>query len=179
MTTIPANEHGKVHVFQLSDALAGEIAQLDSLASLAATLNALIVQPDDVQIVSETTLHDLGLAQFLMLGHGISEADIGPDMDRLNALTGSFAIIRSGAFGGAEVTIPQNAEATWVATFTEGGAAAAPLTPLTSDATKGHLPPADPPTKKPKSDARIGGMVATIALLLMGLLVCLMIWVGS
>lgn len=177
--TIPANDYGKVHVFQLDYQLEMEIGHMGDYDRLARALGTPITEPRDVQIVSEAALHDLGLAQFLMMGHGIAEADIAPDMERLNALKGSFAIIRSGAFGGAAVTVPDGSEATWIATYTEERGTAAPLTPLTSDNSKGTATPSDTAAKKPKSDARIGGMVATVALLLMGLLVWLMIWIGS
>jgi hypothetical protein len=113
------------------------------------------------------------------MGHGIAEADIGPAATMLNALKGNVAIIRSGAFGPDAVTFPDINDVKWIATFDEQGAAPAPMTPLSSDAAKGTIETAEPPAKKPKSDARIGGMVATVVLLLMGLLVWLMIWIAS
>ena len=174
-----ANEFGKVRVFQLAYQLETEIGQAEDYARLETALGAKIIKPDDVQIVSEAALHDLGLAQFLMMGHGIAETDIAPATTMLNSLKGSFAIIRSGAFGPDAVTFPDSGEAKWIATFDEQGAAPAPMTPLTSEAAKGTVEATDTPAKKPKSDARIGGMVATVALLLMGLLVWLMIWIAS
>lgn len=177
--TKPAHEFGKVRVFQLAYQLETETGHAVDYTRLEKALGAKIVKPDDVQIVSEAALHDLGLAQFLMMGHGIAEADIAPSTAMLNALRGSIAIIRSGAFGPDAVTFPDTAEATWIATFTEQGAAPTPITALTSEAAKGTIEGATPPAKKPKSDARIGGMIATVALLLMGLLVWLMIWIAS
>jgi hypothetical protein len=170
--TIAPNEHGQVRVFhQESTADHASI-----FALLEDSLGAKIIVDRDVQIASDATLRDLGLAQFLMMGYGISEADIAPQMDMLNNLTGSFAIIRSGAFGPNGVTLKTDGDAKLVATYHEEGASPVPLTPLTSDSAEGSL---TPKTKAPKSDARIGGMVATVVLLLMGLLVWLMIWIGG
>lgn len=174
--TIAPHEYGKVRVFQLAYQLDSEIAPKDDYDRLGQALGAKIVTEKDVQIVHETALHDLGLAQFLMLGYGITEAEIAPQMDMLNSLKGSFAIIRSGAFGDQGATLNTNGDAKLVATFTEEGAAPPALTPLTSDSSQGTL---TPPTKAPKSDARIGGMVATVVLLLMGIFVWLMIWIGG
>lgn len=173
---IPANDHGKVYVFQLAYPLKAEVGQIADYARLEAAIGAKITNPADVQIVSEDALHDLGLAQFLMMGHGISETAIAPKRKMLNALKGSFAIVRSGAFGGAAVTLSDTNDAKLIATFTERTASAASLIPLTSDGTQGIL---TPQTKAPKSDARIGGMIATIVLILLGLLVWLMIWIGG
>jgi len=130
-TQITANEHGKVRVFQLSATLASVLEQEETFASLASALGVSIADPDDVQIVADAVLRDLGLAQFLMMGYGIAEAEIGPEMEALNTLTGSSV--------------------------------ADPV----------------PPAKKPKSDARIGGMVATLALLVLFALVGLMIWIAG
>lgn len=171
------HEHGRVRVFQLDPILSGQLG--DTYDALADALNASITAPDDVQIVSAETLNDIGLAQFLMLGYGISQADMTPEMDQLNNLKGEFAIVRSGAFGEAGAVLRTDGAAKLVATFTEEGAAPPPMTPLTSDSSHGAITPPDAPAKKPKSDARIGGMVATAALIVMGLLVWLMILVGG
>jgi hypothetical protein len=176
--TITADDHGKVRIFQLDPKLAIEIGDTGNYDRLERALGTKIMNKEDVQIVAEMALNDLGLAQFLMMGHGIAEADIKPQMATLNALKGSVAIVRSGAFGGVAFTLRPDSEAKLIAAFTEEGAALAPLVPLTSEGSAGILAP-EAPAKKPKSDARIGGMVATVALLLMGLLVWLMIWIAS
>ena len=177
--TKTANEFGKVRVFQLAYQVETDTGRPNDYARLEAALGAKIVNQADVQIVSEDTLHDLGLAQFLMMGHGIAEADLAPSTTMLNALKGNFAIIRSGAFGPDPITFPDTGAAIWIATYNEQQATPAPMEPLTSDAAKGTIETVEAPTQKPKSDARIGGMVATVALLLMGLLVWLMIWIAS
>jgi hypothetical protein len=167
------HEHGRVRVFQIGGAL------FDNVPALEQALGATITAPNDVQFVSADMLHEIGLAQFLMLGYGITQTDMAPEMDRLNAIGGDFAIIRSGAFGEAGAVLQTDGAVTLVATFTEEGATPPSLTPLTSDSTQGVITPPETPAKKPKSDARIGGMVATVALILMGLLVWLMIWIGG
>jgi len=177
--TIAAHEHGKVRVFQLSAALASVLEKEETLDALGAALGLSINDPDDVQVVSEAELRDLGLAQFLMLGYGIAEADIAPEMATLNALSGSFAVIRSGAFGKAASTLRPSEDAALIATFSEDSGDPAPLTPLQADTATGAIPPAETNAKKPKSDARIGGMVATIALLVLFALVGLMIWIAG
>ena len=155
----------------------------DDLDDLKQALNAATPVPDSVV----RTAH-LALAQKNFADLQGSRDDARPmsnrptrgfwtgALDMLNTLTGSFAIIRSGAFGEDGATLQTDGEAKLVAKFSEEGAAPPTLTPLTSDSSDGTL---SPPTKAPKSDARIGGMVATVALLLMGLLVWLMIWIGS
>lgn len=172
---IPAHDHGLVRVFRVSPALQERLATTDDLGALEQALGVIIAKPQDVQLVAADTLSDVSLAQFLTMAYGVDAAAL---TDLQDILADTFVIIRSGAFGGVAVTLKDSSDAQLISTVAEDGPTAPALTPLTAETAKGTAPTGKPP-KKPKSDARIGGMVATVALLLMGILVWLMIWIGG
>jgi hypothetical protein len=84
--------------------------------------------------------------------------------------------VLSSAFGGFDATITPTAPLKWIGTYTEEGSSIK-FAPLPSDAAKGTV--GETPAKPPKSDARIGGMIAVYALIAMFALVGLIIWVGG
>ena len=124
-----------------------------------------------------TALRGLGLAPFLAMGYGVSSEDLAAAPGLQDATEDNFVVIRSGAFGGAAVRLTQSADAQLVATLAEEGATPPHLTSLKSKSAEGLI--TEPTTKPAKSDARIGGMVATVALLVLFALAGLMIWVAS
>ena len=174
---VARNEHGLIRVFRLSDSLAAAQAESGDFGPLESALGVIIAEPADVQIVSADSLRGMGLKSFLNMAYDIDEAALAA-MPALSA-TGdaTIAVIRSGAFGGAEVTLADSPDASLVATLQEDGPAAASMAPLQSEAAKGTI--SDPPAKPAKSDARVGGMVATLVLLVLFALVALMIWIAA
>lgn len=176
--TIPANEHGVVRIFLLSYQLDMEIEHSGTLDGLADTIGVANLRADDVQLVKHDTITELGLPTFLEMAYAIVPDDLRTHQSALAGLTGQIAIIRSGAFEGKPVTFTDSEDARLIATLHEDGPAQPRLDPLQTTSAEGIL---DRPvkTKAPKSDARIGGMIATYALIFMFALVGLMIWVGG
>lgn len=174
---VAANEYGLIRVLRLSGALHHALEQSDGFEPLEKALAVIIAAPEDVQIVASASLRGLGLAPFLAMGYGVAADDLAAAPGLQDATEDSYVIIRSGAFGGAAVTLTQSADAQLVATLAEEGAPTPPLTALTSESAKGIL--TEPAAKPAKSDARIGGMVATVALLVLFALAGLMIWVAG
>ncbi len=174
---VAATEHGLIRVFRLSEPLFYALEKAVDLAPLEKALGAIIFEPADVQLIAADSLKGLGLAPFLAMGYGIDSEALSDAVGLQDATEDNFVVIRSGAFGGANLTLAETADATLIATLAEDGPAAPKMTPLQSDAASGTLPQAE--AKKPKSDARVGGMVATIALLVLFALVGLMIWIAG
>jgi len=175
--TVASGEHGLIRVMRISPSLHRALEQSDGFEPLEKALEVIIATPEDVQLVAASSLRGLGLAPFLAMGYGVASEDLAAAPGLQDATEDNYVVIRSGAFGGAGVTLVDSADAHLVATLAEEGAAPPPLASLKSASTKGLL--TEPTAKPPKSDARIGGMVATAALLVMFALVALMIWVAS
>jgi hypothetical protein len=146
-------------------------------ASLGATAD---LNEDSIEIIDVEALGEIGLAGYLTLGNGVTAADVEPYRDLLAGVQGHVAIVFSSAFKGVAQTLsPAPAPAPplrFVAAFREEGV---PVTfeALPDDSAKGTL--SDAPRKKPVSDAAMSGRVATIALLVMALLVWLMIKIAG
>lgn len=175
--TVSATEYGQLRIFRLSDALHAALEQDTSLAPLEQALGVIIAKPEDVQIVAADSIRSVGLAPFLAMGYGVAANALDEVPELKGDSTENYVVIRSGAFGGAAVVLSESVDATLLATLQEEAASAPPLTKLQSESAKGTVAPA--PVKPPKSDARIGGMVATYALLVLFGLVAVMIWVAS
>ncbi len=175
--TVTANEHGQIRVFRLSEALQRALSQSDDMGPLEKALEVIIAKPEDVQIVLGDSLKGVGLAPFLAMGYGVDGAELAAAPGLQDATEDSFVVIRSGAFGGAEVTLNDTPDAVLIATLTEEGATPPSLAPLQSDSAEGSISGA--PIKPPKSDAGIGGMIATYVLLFLFALTALMIWIAS
>lgn len=180
MTTpfVPAGEFGRVRVFALAPSIVPNATNDDSFTALATALGTPSLDPADVQLVDVGTLGDLGFAGFLQAAYGISTDQIVPAV--LNA-EGHVAVLRSGAFGGRETMLSEAGGAELIATLDEPQAAPPLATPLSSDsAESGSLAAGDAPhTRKRMSDARIGGMVATVVLLFLAIFVVVFVLIGS
>ena len=174
---ISASEHGRVRVFALDYALAMEIAHTGTLDRLCRALGVVQLQDADVQIVELHAIADMGLVAFLGEAYGVEADEMAPYAEALKALTGTVAVLRSGAFGANPVTLKSGGEARLVATLTEPNPAIPPMQPLTSKAAEGTVAPSG---GKPKpSDAAISGRIAMIVLGLLGLFVWLLIWIAG
>lgn len=175
--TVSANEFGLIRVFRLSDSLRDALGGTADMAPLETALGAIIAQPADVQVVSPDALRDMGLSTFLAMAYGIDAGALAATPGLEDGPDAAVAILRSGAFGGAAVALNDSPDARLIATLQEDTPAAASLGGLQSQAAMGAISP--PPGKPAKSDARIGGMVATLALLVLFALVGIMIWVAG
>lgn len=170
-------EHGLVRVFLASYQLDMEIGHNGTYDMVCEALGIEKIGHSDVQQVRKTALDGVSLSQFLMDAYDIEPLEIAPIAKELDALDGLVLVIRSSAFLDRPVTLKPNDHAKLIATLREPDTSASVTLPLMSKNAEGVL--TSPPAKKTPSDAAMGGRVATIALLVMGLLVWLMIKVAG
>ncbi len=166
---IPANDFGQIRVLATQTPLAPDAP--DQLAQLLGT-DAL--DPTYIDVVNIADLGPLMLSDYIAQGYDM--ATDAMDRDAVNAITGYAILILSRAARSEKVTLSLAPGVRHVTTYAPTMELIAP-THLPDASAKGVI--GSPPTKAPKSDARIGGMVATVALLLMFALVGLMIWVAG
>lgn len=178
---VSANERGVIRLFTInlsSDQVADfyEPRSDDSPTRMNAALGVTYLDSNFVEIFPVSDLTGLGLAGYMVEGLGVADADIMPMRSRLNSISGHVLILPSTAFGGFEATLRPTSPLKWIGTFVEEGAPIK-FEPLPSDSASGTT---DGQTiKAPKSDARVGGMIAMYALIFMFVLVGLMIWVAG
>ena len=169
--TIPAHDHGQLRVFAL-DFAPPDALKLKTTEGLAGSFG-VILNPAYVDVIDIAALGEMSLKDYVKQGY---DFDLDPaDTAALSELQGWVVIVMSRATAGAETTLdltPGLRHVTTIGTQMTLN----PQAPLESDAAKGVL---TPPTKKPMSDARIGGMIATLALLVLFALVAVMIWVAG
>lgn len=179
---VSATERGVIRLFTVNlsadqiAAFTGSDIDEGALAPINAALGVTYLDSDFVELFPVSNLSGLGLAGYMVEGLGIAESDIAPQRMRLNSLSGHVLIVLSSAFGGFETTIRPSAPLKWIGTYTEEGADIK-FAPLPSKAAKGTQDGA--PAKPPKSDARVGGMIAMYALIFMFVLVGLIIWISG
>lgn len=169
---IPAHDHGRIYVFDVSDQTAEALDAAPDTA-LAQTFGVLL-DSTFVDVVDTDDLGDMRLSDYIQTGYEIPADRL--DRDAVNDITGTAVLIMSRAFGGAEVHLNLGASPRHVTTCSDP-MALHPTTPLISEAAEGNLSAA--PERKPVSDAAMSGRVAMVALAVMFALVGLMIWVAS
>ena len=130
---------------------------------------------EHVQHVVLADLGEMPLRSFLAVGYEIDAAALD-EVSELDGLTGHVFIVRSSAFLDRPVTLKTGGAAQLVATLWEPSKIGGFVAAIKTESAEGIL---TPPTKKKPSDAAMSGRVATIALLVMGLLVWVMIKVGG
>jgi len=181
MNHIAANETGVVRVFVLScpaDMPRGQIVDVSQIAQWlrVAELNDADVQ----QIWTDDMVDDLDLQGLLAAGYDIDADQIAAQSDVLDAALEAhptmFVIIRSSAFVDRPVDLLDDGPLFVIASFNEPGANVS-FQPLPNPDPAPAI--GDAPQKKKPSDAAMGGRVATIALIVMGLLVWLMIKIAG
>ncbi len=177
---ISEHEYGLVRVFVLvrpSDLARGKALAPDQIAEWIG-VGALDV--DHIQQMWTMDLEDIGLPEFLAAGYDVRTEDLEANRDALEA-TGDmhptvYVIARSPAFLTKPAELSGEGPLHLLATLRE------PDTSVTFDPLPnpdGTAVLEDPPQKKVPSDAAMSGRVATVALLVMALLVVLMIWVAG
>ena len=170
---IPANDHGAIYVLEIAGDMPAGLADKTD-AAMMALLGPIVVNTDYVDVIDPSAMSDMTVPQLIESGYDMLVADdIAED---INGCTGTIVLVMSAAFGGqaTELNLPDHVR--HVATLRETPAIVV-TDPLSTESAEGNLSTA--PTKPPKSDARMSGMVATYALLAMFALVGLMIWVGG
>lgn len=173
-TTIPANDHGQIRIFAIDGDPADNLTDKTPDA-LFATFGAAPINPDFVDVVTPDDLGEMTLIAYLRKGYDIEPGAM--DLAQLSTVTGAFIVVMSRAFNDAETTLHLHPSVRLVTTCADP-VAIMPMTKIITPSASGIIPDA-PAAKPPKSDARIGGMVAMVALLFMFALVGLMIWIAG
>ncbi|WP_439156084.1 hypothetical protein [Yoonia sp.] len=166
--TFPANDYGQIRVFATDQTITEPTAE---------TMERLFGAPLDMTFVDVVRIADLdGMALTNYIAQGYDMTPDAVDKQAVNAITGTAILILSRATAGQEVTLDLASGVRHVTTYSPEIQITPPVN-LPDGSAKGII--GDMPAKAPKSDARIGGMVATIALIVMCALVGLMIWVAG
>ena len=170
--TIPDSDHGKIRVFSVTDPVDG-LSEIE-IEALVATFGNAPLNPDFVDVVDLDALEEMTFLEYLSEGYDIEPDDA--DIAALSDLSGTVVLIMSRAHEGVEITLAL-AEGVRQITTLGRGARMTVAASLDAEAAAGVLETSG--GKAPKSDARIGGMVAIVALIVMFLLVGLMVWIGG
>ncbi len=173
--TIKNTEHGVVRVFDV-DLTPEEIKPFNrrnGIWPLQQALGADTLDPDHIELFPVEDLDELGLARYLEEGHGIDADEIAEMRQRLDGLSGHVLIVKSRAFGGTAQTLEPRAPLRLIASFNEDRAPVS-FDPLPSEGARGTTG-----GKPPPSPAAMSGRVASIALLVLFLLVAVVVWVAS
>jgi hypothetical protein len=183
--SVAASERGTIRVFS-ADLTPAELARLRTpsptdprpadLSVLAALLGVDTLAPGQVELFHSDDVAPIGLAAYLTEGSAVAEAAIAADRARLDALQGPLLIVHSAAFGGQAVTLHPDARLRLQGVYT---AETPPVRfePLPDASARDRSPTQG--AKPPMSPARVGGMVATVALLIMFALVAVVVWVAA
>ncbi|SEW38910.1 hypothetical protein SAMN04488515_2528 [Cognatiyoonia koreensis] len=169
--TIPANDFGQLRIFALD--FAPPEALKEKTAEGIAGAFGVLLNPDYIDVIDTAALSDLTLADYIRQGYDFQPD--AADLVALDSLSGWIIIVMSRATDGAGTTLDLAPGLRHVTTIGTPLAMSAPVS-MDTDSAKGVLTPT---TKVPMSDARIGGMVATLALLVLFVLVALMIFIAG
>jgi hypothetical protein len=185
--SIPPNERHTLRVFAL-DMTAPEFAALrdaDALlepgqvlpylrADAATRLLGVAVDVTQVEVFHSDDVEAIGLAAYLTEGNAVSQVQIAADQGMLDSYRGYVLTIRSQAFGGRAALLDPAPKARLLGTYAEE-VPPVRFDPLPAGSASGVLAGGKPPM----SDARMGGMVATVALILMFALTAFVIWLAG
>ncbi|QYK41396.1 MAG: hypothetical protein KF887_18850 [Paracoccaceae bacterium] len=180
---IPAGERGVLRVFALALPMS-DIRRLtedvravhDRAAWLAGLLGVATLDPARVEVFDAADTAEMGLAGYLAEAHAIPGDALRDDRTRLDGLRGPVLILLPGAVGGP-ATLTPDPRLTLIGAWLEEGAPPVRFEPLPAGGAKGVIVP--PATRSPRSDARMGGMLAMLALAVMFALTALVIWIGG
>ncbi|KPQ14863.1 MAG: hypothetical protein HLUCCA09_03175 [Rhodobacteraceae bacterium HLUCCA09] len=102
------------------------------------------LDPVDVQVFRAGEMEEIGLSGLLSAGHGVGEAQLADDRDRLDAETGLIAVIRSAAFD-APVELSPHPPLRLLGVYAEPSPPAAPPGPVGDYASARPGPAGSPP----------------------------------
>ena len=177
---VAPNEHGLIRVFLVGRPPDLKVGERLPLARICEALGVDRLNEQDIQQIWNTEIEDLSFTDFLRKGYEVNEDDVAREnfaLDAMDEVKALILVIRSSAFVERPATITlEGPLMNHVATLREPDASVV-FRPLPDAGAKG--PVEDPPQKKRPSDAAMSGRIATLALLVMGLLVWLMIWVAG
>ena len=170
---IPANDFGQIRVFEYRAFLPENIVEKtpDGLTTLFGT-DAL--DPNYIDIIRIDDLSTMTLTDYIAQGYDM-EAEVH-DVPAVNGIEGFAILLLSSATHGDPVSLTLAPELRHVTTYIPQ-AQLQVIEPLPGEGAEGLI--GDAPAPKAKSDARIGGMVAMVSLIVLFALVGLMIWVAG
>ncbi|MDO6590804.1 hypothetical protein DS901_10415 [Loktanella sp. D2R18] len=177
----PARAHEKVVWVFAIDLPAEEIANFKEekysdddapISPLVAALGLAHIDTDFIEVFDTETIRDYGFAKYLTDANGMNPAQVNPETAMLAAITGHVLLVFSDAL--KDQTLAPKAPLRFVGRYS-ASPSIHPVQKIETEAAKGVLPQPQPP----KSDARMSGMVATAALVVMFLIVAMMIWIAG
>jgi hypothetical protein len=177
---IPAGEPATVRLFTLNlprEDIRFMATHHDRAGWLAGMLGVATVDAAQVEAFDLDDLGRMGIAGYLVEAHGLSPDLLASDADRLAALKGPVMILRSGAFGGRAVRLTPRPVLVLVGAWPEDGPPPVRFDHLPAKGAEGTIVAS--PVKPRMSDARMGGMVAMGALVVMFALTAVVIWIGG
>ncbi|MFQ6551254.1 hypothetical protein AAD018_002795 [Aestuariibius insulae] len=175
--TISAHIHDSVHVFALNlppEQVPAFVEAGQDRWPLKEALGAEALDPAGVDVIRVEDLTGVGLPGYLIEGSGMDPDAIEADRARLAALSGHVVLIHASAFEGTAQTLLPGPELTFIARYSGPGGSFV-SEPLRSASAEGQI---SGTAEAPPSEAKMSGRVATIALLVLFVLVALMIWVA-
>lgn len=168
---VPANDHGALYVLELTGAAP---AMLDDQAVLR-LLGPVVLNTDYVDLVPARAQAAVALPDLVAQGYDLPLS--AAQQAELADLQGPVLLIMSRAFGGQALDLALPAGTRLVMVLRAPARLTEKRATLTADSAAGIL--TGPAAKPRKSDARMSGMVATAALVVMFLLVVIVVWVGG
>ncbi len=172
MITIPENDHGHIRVFANSEALP-EAARDKTPEGIVALFGATL-DPTYVDIVQISDLGGMTLSTYIAEGYDMVADPV--DKAAVDAIEGTAILVLSRATDGQAATFTLAPGIRHVTTYSPT-AKISPPEVLASASAQGNLDTA--PVKPPKSNARIGGMVAMYALIFMFAFIAVIIWIAG
>lgn len=171
-----SGERNSLRVFAL-DMGAPEVQALraEGPVGLAAFLGVAEVDPGHVEIFDVADLGAVGLAGYLIEGNGLAEAQIAADRGLLEEQRGFVLILYSGAFRGMATTLRPSPRLSLIGAYAEK-VDPVHFAPLPFEDADGMMAGGSAPMM---SNARVSGMVAAAALILLFLFAGLFVWMGS
>lgn len=167
MLDIPANDHAALYVLAYTGPAGDDV-------TLATIIGPVALNTDFTDLITPDQRAAVPLPDLIRQGYDLP---LTPEQDAmLRHVQGTVLLVMSRAFGGQAQQITLPAGSTLVTILRETPTMT-PVEKLTSASGAGEL--TGPPAKPRKSDARMSGMVATAALLIMFALVGLVVWVGG
>lgn len=146
---------------------------------LANALGLTSLDSDFIDFLVNDELKALPLSQLLIEAHGMDAESVAPDAAKLDALRGQVVLVHSSALAATAPSVEPRPPLKFVGRYREAlKMDAKKMAPAKSVIPPPNADPA-PPAKKKPSDAAMSGRVATIALLVMALLVWVMIRIAG
>ncbi|MEM8654825.1 MAG: hypothetical protein AAGF36_08770 [Pseudomonadota bacterium] len=174
---VPPNERGMIRVFALSMTEEQAQALKDNSSAIDAALGTQ-VNAEQVEVFPVSDLEGVGLAGYLAEGNAVPPEQLAPDRAKLDKLGGWVLIVYSRAFGDRAATLRPTAALTLIGVYGERRTDWSAAETVETDSAKPYSAPPET-VKKTPSDAAMSGRIAMIALLVLGLLTWLVIWIGG